>query len=198
MTLVSDPHAPWYTKLHIQIFIAMAVGATLGLTIGPPAARALGWLGTVFVQGLNMVIVPLVFTSLTKEAFPIIRYRTRDITRLLPGTARTMRRMERVGGRTDDMLIIRGVNVFPSQIEAEILKVSGLSPHFVCEVATAGNMKSLTIRVEPKPNALVEGLADELAALVKSNVGVTAEVRVEEPGVLPRSQGKAQRVRDAT
>ncbi|NNC81252.1 MAG: phenylacetate--CoA ligase [Acidimicrobiales bacterium] len=136
----------------------------------------------------------LVFTSLTKEAFPIIRYRTRDITRLLPGTARTMRRMERISGRTDDMLIIRGVNVFPSQVEAEILKIDGLSPHFLCEVGTDGNMKSLTVRVEPQPGVEDDGLGPALQHYIKTNIGVTADVIVEAEGALPRSQGKAQRV----
>ncbi|MEZ5282111.1 MAG: phenylacetate--CoA ligase PaaK [Acidimicrobiales bacterium] len=136
----------------------------------------------------------LVFTSLTKQAFPVIRYRTRDITRLLPGTARSMRRIERVTGRTDDMLIIRGVNVFPSQIEAEIMKVPGLSPHFVIEVGRSGNLQTLTIRVEPEPGAAVDGLDHELVHKVKGNIGVSATVVLAEVGSIERSQGKAVRV----
>ncbi len=136
----------------------------------------------------------LVFTSLTKQAFPVIRYRTRDITTLLPGTARTMRRMARVTGRTDDMLIIRGVNVYPSQIEAEILRIDGLSPHFLLEVTKDRNMSSLKVRVEPQPTGAPADAAEQLRGLIKSNVGVTADVELAEVGDLPRSQGKAQRV----
>ncbi len=139
----------------------------------------------------------LVFTSLTKEAFPIIRYRTRDLTTLLPGTARTMRRMAKVTGRSDDMLIIRGVNVFPTQVEAEILKVDGLAPHYVLETSKQGNMTALTVRVEETGGLAAvdrERAAADLAALVKNNIGVTAAIDVVPPGGVPRSQGKAQRV----
>ncbi len=139
----------------------------------------------------------LVFTSLTKEAFPVIRYRTRDLTTLLPGTARSMRRIARVTGRTDDMLIIRGVNVFPTQVEAEILKVDGLAPHYVLETTKAGNMTELTVRVERSDScdeAGAETAASDLASLVKGNVGVSAKIEVVAPGQVPRSQGKAQRV----
>lgn len=136
----------------------------------------------------------LVFTSLTKQASPVIRYRTRDITTLLPGTSRTMRRMAKVTGRSDDMLIIRGVNVFPSQIEAEVLRVDGLSPHFLLEVGKDANMSTLKVRVEPQPDRASEGSATQLKALIKSNIGVTAEVELADVGALPRSQGKAQRV----
>jgi len=136
----------------------------------------------------------LVFTSLTKQAFPVIRYRTRDITTLLPGTARTMRRMARVTGRSDDMLIIRGVNVYPSQIEAEILRIAGLSPHFLLEVTRDANMATLNVRVEPQPGATITDEVERLQAAIKGNVGVTSEVQVTAIGDLPRSQGKAQRV----
>jgi phenylacetate-CoA ligase len=139
----------------------------------------------------------LVFTSLTKEAFPVIRYRTRDLTRLLPGTARTMRRMAKVTGRSDDMLIIRGVNVFPSQVEAEIFKVAGLTPHYVLQVGTEGHLKTLTVKVEHAPDAepsTTDTLAAELAHHIKSNIGITAAVDVVAPESVPRSQGKAQRV----
>ena len=130
----------------------------------------------------------LVFTSLSKEALPVIRYRTRDLTRLLPPTARSMRRMEKVTGRSDDMLIIRGVNVFPSQIEELILKTPGLSPHYVLELSKQGPLDHLAV--------VVEGSAEGAAALahhIKSYVGVSAEVRI---GAVERSIGKAKRVID--
>jgi len=136
----------------------------------------------------------LVFTSLTKQAFPVIRYRTRDITRLLPGTSRTMRRMAKVTGRSDDMLIIRGVNVYPSQIEAEVLKIDGLSPHFVLEVQSEGNMSALNVLVEPQPGFDVTDEAELLKDAIKANVGVTTDVRLAAVGELERSKGKAQRV----
>jgi phenylacetate-CoA ligase len=142
----------------------------------------------------------LVFTSLTKEAMPIVRYRTRDLTRLLPGTARTMRRMERITGRTDDMIILRGVNLFPSQIEEQILKCSGLSPHFQLELSRHDRMDAMTVVVEARPHS-VSGAARaaqarELAHHVKSVIGVTAGVRVVDPGGIERSQGKAKRIVD--
>ncbi len=130
----------------------------------------------------------LVFTSLTKEALPVIRYRTRDLTRLLPPTARSMRRMEKVTGRSDDMLIIRGVNVFPSQIEELILRTTGLTPHYVLEVSKQGPLDHLAV--------VVEGSAEGAAALahhIKSYVGISAEVRI---GAVERSIGKAKRVID--
>ena len=139
----------------------------------------------------------LVFTSLTKQAFPVVRYRTRDRTRLLPGTARTMRRMQKVTGRTDDMLIIRGVNVFPTQIEAELFKVDGLAPYYQLVVTSEGNMARLDVHVEPEPDsAPVDSMGRDLERLIKENVGVSTHVRVGEPGSVPRSQGKAQRVVD--
>jgi phenylacetate-CoA ligase len=130
----------------------------------------------------------LVFTSLTKEALPVIRYRTRDLTRLLPGTARTMRRMERISGRSDDMLIIRGVNVFPSQIEELILKQPGLSPHYVLEVTKDGPLDHLTVVVEGDPQA-----TGALQHHIKSYIGISADVRI---GAVERSIGKAKRVID--
>ncbi|MDE0664215.1 MAG: phenylacetate--CoA ligase [Acidimicrobiaceae bacterium] len=138
----------------------------------------------------------LVLTALTKRGQPVIRYRTRDLTRLLPGTARTMRRIQRVTGRSDDMLIVRGVNVFPSQIEAEILKVDGLTPHFQIHVDRSANLASLTIRVErdPASRRAADELGTALADHIKGNIGVSAEVAVAEPGEVPRSAGKAQRV----
>ncbi|GAB2604445.1 phenylacetate-coenzyme A ligase [Paractinoplanes abujensis] len=136
----------------------------------------------------------LLFTSLTKEAMPIIRYRTRDLSRLLPGTARTMRRMQRITGRTDDMMIVRGVNVFPTQIEELILRVPGLAPHYQCVLTRPGRMDELTVRVESRPGASSDGR--ELAALIKQNIGVTAAVEVLPPDGLERSVGKARRIVD--
>ncbi len=142
----------------------------------------------------------LVFTSLTKEAFPIIRYRTRDLTRLLPGTARSMRRMEKVTGRSDDMIILRGVNVFPTQIEEQLLAITTLAPHFQIELTRKGRMDHMIIHVEATTGAANdharEAAAKQLSARIKSTVGITAEVRASEPGKVARSQGKAVRVID--
>ena len=137
----------------------------------------------------------LVITSLTKEALPVIRYRTRDITTLLPGTARTMRRLARITGRSDDMLIIRGVNVYPSQIEAELMQVEGLTPHYQLHRGEDGNMATLTVRVEAlDTQADRSALAEQARHRIKTMVGVTAVVEVVDPFTVPRSQGKAQRV----
>jgi phenylacetate-CoA ligase len=137
----------------------------------------------------------LVFTSLTKQAMPIVRYRTRDLSRLLPGTARPMRRMARITGRTDDMLIIRGVNLFPSQIEELILKCEGLAPHYVLEVSRPGRMDELEVIVEAKL-AADPAHGHRLTGLIKDVIGVSVKVQVVEPGAVGRSAGKAQRVRD--
>jgi phenylacetate-CoA ligase len=135
----------------------------------------------------------LVFTSLTKEALPIIRYRTRDLTRLLPGSARTMRRMQKITGRSDDMMIIRGVNVFPSQIEELILKQPGLTPHYVCELGKVGALDTLTVQVE----GVVSGdAALRLEHDIKAYIGVSAKVEVLPNGSIERSAGKAKRVID--
>ncbi|MEC7145865.1 MAG: phenylacetate--CoA ligase PaaK [Actinomycetota bacterium] len=137
----------------------------------------------------------LVITSLTKQALPVIRYRTRDITTLLPGTARTMRRLARITGRSDDMLIIRGVNVYPSQIEAELMQVDGLSAHYQLHKGTDGTMATLTVMVEAlDPAADRVALAAQACERIKTMIGVTATVEVVEPFAVPRSQGKAQRV----
>jgi phenylacetate-CoA ligase len=145
----------------------------------------------------------LVLTPLTKEGMPVIRYRTRDLTRLLPGTARKMRRMERVKGRSDDMLIIRGVNVFPSQIEAVLAQEERLAPHYVLELRRPGALDELDVVVEARQSlggklsaaeqAELEGKAQHL---IKAFIGVTTRVRVVEPGTVERSQGKAKRVLD--
>ncbi|NNF76456.1 MAG: phenylacetate--CoA ligase [Rhizobiales bacterium] len=142
----------------------------------------------------------LVFTSLTKEAFPIIRYRTRDLTRLLPGTARSMRRMEKVTGRSDDMLIVRGVNVFPTQIEEQIVKIKTLSPHWQIERVKQGNMEGLCVHCEANPSNASEpersAAAAALEKTVKDFIGISVKALVHEPGGVARSEGKAQRVVD--
>jgi phenylacetate-CoA ligase len=143
----------------------------------------------------------LVLTTLTKEALPVIRYRTRDLTRLLPPTARSMRRMGRIGGRSDDMLIIRGVNVFPSQIEELVLRLSGLTPHYQLEVTREGQLDRLAVRVECATHAAADGelrarLQQALAESVQSTVGISVEVLVCDPGTHERSSGKAHRVID--
>lgn len=141
----------------------------------------------------------LVFTSLTKEAMPVIRYRTRDLTRLLPGTARTMRRMEKITGRSDDMLIIRGVNVFPTQIEERVLRQPGLAPHYQIRVSRKGQLDILTIQVERNADAVdadAEKIAQALQIDIKDFVGVSADIEVCDPGQVARSEGKAVRVID--
>lgn len=140
----------------------------------------------------------LVFTTLSKQGLPMIRYRTRDLTRLLPGSARTMRRIEKITGRSDDMLIIRGVNVFPTQIEEQILSVEGLSPHYLMEIEKKGNLDSVSVMVECVQGytAGTDVLAEELQIKIKSLVGISASVVVKEIGELPRSEGKAKHVID--
>jgi phenylacetate-CoA ligase len=141
----------------------------------------------------------LVFTSLTKEAMPVIRYRTRDLTRLLPGTARPMRRMARIGGRSDDMMIVRGVNVFPSQVEELILGIPALAGHYVIELTRDGRLDTMTVRAEARPEAWGTDPAPHARALahaVKSRIGVSALVEVAAPGTIERSLGKARRVID--
>ena len=138
----------------------------------------------------------LVFTSLTKEALPVIRYRTRDLTRLLPGTARVMRRMERITGRSDDMLIIRGVNLFPSQIEELILKQPELSPHYVMELTKEGPLDHLTVLVEIAPGKADRSSAEKLKHNIKSMIGVSTDVKIVPISSIERSIGKAKRVID--
>lgn len=141
----------------------------------------------------------LVFTSLTKEAMPVIRYRTGDLTRLLPGSARTMRRMDKITGRSDDMLIIRGVNVFPSQVEEQILAIEDLGPHYQLQVSREGNLDHLTIDVEladSNANQDITDVAKRLQHKIKSMIGVSSRINVLSQGEIPRSVGKAQRVID--
>jgi phenylacetate-CoA ligase len=143
----------------------------------------------------------LVFTSLTKEALPIIRYRTRDLTRLLPGTARTMRRMEKITGRSDDMMIVRGVNVFPTQIEELILKRAELAPHYLCILTREGPLDALTVAVEARQGLAHEGneaqaAAQALAHEIKVYIGTSARIELRPSGGIERSLGKAKRVLD--
>ena len=142
----------------------------------------------------------LVFTTLTKEGLPMVRYRTRDLTRLLPGTARSMRRMEKITGRSDDMIILRGVNVFPTQIEEQILKCKGLAPHFQIELVRAGRMDNMIVHVECAPDQVAEEAraksAKELAHHIKSVVGVSTRIEIHDPNAIARSEGKAKRVVD--
>jgi len=141
----------------------------------------------------------LVFTTLTKQAMPVIRYRTRDLTRLLPGTARTMRRMEKITGRTDDMIILRGVNLFPTQIEEIVLGIPTLSPHFQCHLDRSGNLDTLTVRVERRDattDAEAAAAQAELASRIKASIGVSVGVDVVDVASIERSVGKMRRIVD--
>jgi phenylacetate-CoA ligase len=142
----------------------------------------------------------LVLTTLTKEAMPVIRYRTRDLTRLLPGTARSMRRIEKVTGRSDDMMIVRGVNVFPTQIEELLLKIEPLSAHYQVVLTREGRMDDMEVRVEIRPEADAPETRRRSAALlaehIKGLIGVTAKVSVVDPDAIERSLGKARRIVD--
>ncbi|KFG01598.1 phenylacetate--CoA ligase [Streptomyces scabiei] len=158
------------------------------------------------VDPLTDVVLPggeegeIVFTSLTKEALPVIRYRTRDLTRLLPGTARpAFRRMRKVTGRCDDMIILRGVNVFPSQIEEIVLRTPAVAPHFQIRLTRRGRMDHMTVRVEARPGTAPEqreAAATAITRAVKDGVGVTVEVTIVDPETLERSVGKLKRVKD--
>jgi len=144
----------------------------------------------------------LVFTSLTKEAMPVIRYRTRDLTRLLPGTARPMRRIDKITGRSDDMMIIRGVNVFPSQIEELASPIPQLAPHYQIDITREGNMDSLALNIELTPAFANLGqddrmaVAKQLSSKIKTFIGVSCAINIADPGQIARSEGKAVRVRD--
>jgi phenylacetate-CoA ligase len=130
---------------------------------------------------------------------PVVRYRTRDLTRLLPGTARTMRRMEKITGRTDDMVILRGVNLFPTQIEELILRTPALSPHFQLHLSRRGRMDAMAVHVERRADitaAEADAAGTQLVALIKNTIGVTTEIAVQEPGAIERSAGKMRRVID--
>ncbi|MFI8962895.1 phenylacetate--CoA ligase PaaK [Streptomyces sp. NPDC053493] len=141
----------------------------------------------------------LVFTSLTKEAMPVVRYRTRDLTRLLPGTARVFRRMEKVTGRSDDMVILRGVNLFPTQIEEIVLRTPAVAPHFQLRLTREGRLDALTVRAEARPEATPDQRAEAaraIAAAVKDGIGVSVAVEVVDPETLERSVGKIKRILD--
>jgi phenylacetate-CoA ligase len=141
----------------------------------------------------------LVFTSLTKEAMPIIRYRTRDLTRLLPGTARAMRRMEKVTGRTDDMIILRGVNVFPTQIEEKLLTITALSMHYQIVLTRSGRMDEMEVHVEARPESTSDDrvlAARRLEQSIKDSIGISSRVVVRDPDSIERSAGKAKRIVD--
>ncbi|BCJ48910.1 phenylacetate-coenzyme A ligase [Actinoplanes sp. NBRC 14428] len=141
----------------------------------------------------------LVLTSLTKEAMPVVRYRTRDLTRLLPGTARPMRRIEKITGRTDDMIILRGVNLFPTQIEELILRTPELAPHFQCVLTRAGRLDAMTVKVERRHGTSPEAAraaGRDLATMVKNTIGVSLTIEVIEPDGVERSMGKMRRIVD--
>ncbi len=142
----------------------------------------------------------LVFTTLTKEGLPMIRYRTRDLTRLLPGSARSMRRMEKITGRSDDMIILRGVNVFPSQIEEQVVATGGLTNHYQIELFRAGHMDAMRIHVECAPDSTDEASKTAAARVlykhIKDVVGISTEIDIRDPGEVDRSTGKAVRVVD--
>ncbi|MEU9859815.1 phenylacetate--CoA ligase PaaK [Streptomyces sp. NPDC047971] len=141
----------------------------------------------------------LVFTSLTKEAMPVVRYRTRDLTRLLPGTARAFRRMEKVTGRSDDMVILRGVNLFPTQIEEIVLRTPAVAPHFQLKLTREGRLDALTVRAEARPDATPDQRAEAARAItqaVKDGIGVSVGVEVVDPETLERSVGKIKRIVD--
>jgi len=144
----------------------------------------------------------LVFTSLSKEAMPVVRYRTRDLTKLLPPTSRSMRRMAKITGRSDDMMIIRGVNVFPSQIEELILRQPDLAPHYQCVITRPGHLDELTVRVETTLRFVHAGIDSRqqvirsLTENIKNLIGVSALVELNDPGAIERSLGKAKRVVD--
>ena len=142
----------------------------------------------------------LVFTTLTKEGMPVIRYRTRDLSRLLPGTARSMRRMEKITGRSDDMIILRGVNVFPTQIEEQVLRTAGLAPYFQIELIRDGALDAMRVHVEPLPDDASakarQAQTQDLTNHIKNVIGVSAHVIVGDPGSVARSEGKAKRVVD--
>jgi phenylacetate-CoA ligase len=141
----------------------------------------------------------LAFTSLTKQAMPVIRYRTRDLTRLLPGTARTMRRMQKITGRTDDLIILRGVNVFPTQIEELIMRIPALSPHFQLHLTRAKRMDELAVNVEHRAGATADEIAAagaRLTSMIKNIIGVTVSASVLPPGIVERSAGKMRRIID--
>jgi phenylacetate-CoA ligase len=211
---------PWGEAMRSQIEAAMQIDATdiygLSEVMGPGVASEcietkdgpVIWEDHFYpeiIDPQSTAMLPdgdlgeLVLTSLTKEALPIIRYRTRDLTRLLPPTARSMRRIQKIIGRSDDMLIIRGVNVYPSQIETELLQIRHFAPHYLLEVDRAGNLDTLTVHVELAVGTSGAGglaAAAQLEKLIKSHVGISVAVKTGRCGSITRSRGKAQHVID--
>ncbi|WP_033213944.1 phenylacetate--CoA ligase PaaK [Streptomyces virginiae] len=212
---------PWTEEMRREIEERLDIDAVdiygLSEVIGPGVAQEFAetkdglhiWEDHFFpevVDPLTGAVLPegepgeLVFTSLTKEAMPIIRYRTRDLTRLLPGTARpAFRRMEKITGRSDDMIILRGVNVYPTQIEEVLLRTPGLAPHFQLRLTREGRMDALTVRVEARRETDAErrqDAADAVVRAVKEGVGVSVRVEVVDPETLERSVGKIKRLVD--
>jgi phenylacetate-CoA ligase len=211
---------PWTNQMRAEIEARAGIDATdiygLSEVIGPGVAQECVetkdglhiWEDHFYPEVIDPVTgqpVPdgelgeLVFTSLTKQAMPVVRYRTRDLTRLLPGTARTMRRMERITGRSDDMIILRGVNLFPTQVEELILRIPALAPHFQIHLTRPGRMDEMTVRVERRPGASAAdaGTAGtHLSAMIKNTIGVTVTTVIGDPGTVERSAGKMRRVID--
>ncbi|WCT74151.1 phenylacetate--CoA ligase [Sphingomonas naphthae] len=211
---------PWTAEMRREIEQAFAIDATdiygLSEVIGPGVAQEFVtdkggctiWEDHFYPEVIDPEtgeVLPegsegeLVFTSLTKQALPIIRYRTRDLTRLMPGLELPMRRMAKITGRSDDMMIIRGVNVFPTQIEEQILKCAGLAPHFMIEISRPGRMDEVCIQVERRDGIDADQSVAEgrrLGAFVKDIIGISARIDVMPPATVARSVGKAQRVRD--
>jgi phenylacetate-CoA ligase len=211
---------PWTDAMRREIEATFAIDATdiygLSEVIGPGVAQECGvakdgptiWEDHFFPEIIDPEtgrVLPdgeegeLVFTSLTKEAMPVIRYRTRDLTRLLPGSSRPMRRMAKITGRSDDMLIIRGVNVFPSQIEEIILSCPALSPHYAIELTRPGRMDVVALEVEHRNGATPDEQqrdARELTHKIKALIGISVNVTIKPPASLARSEGKAKRVSD--
>jgi len=209
---------PWTNKMRAEIEERLGIDAVdiygLSEVIGPGVAQECidrkdgptVWEDMFYPEIIDPetgVVLPdgefgeLVFTSLVKEAMPVIRYRTRDLTRLLPGTSRPMRRIEKITGRSDDMMIVRGVNVFPTQIEELILSVEGLSPHYQIELYKQGNLDSVTVNCERTDQSVNNrNAAAELSKKIKGMIGISAVVNVLDEGQVARSHGKAQRVVD--
>ena len=212
---------PWTNAMRQEIEQRMGLSAVdiygLSEVMGPGVAQEFGstkdgptiWEDSFYPEIINPdslepiadgIEGELVFTSLVKEAMPVIRYRTRDLTTLLPGSASVMRRMAKITGRSDDMMIIRGVNVFPSQIEEQILKVPQLSPHYLIEITRDGNLDNLLVHVEARSNQVDTAeramAAKELQHHIKVMIGVSTKINIVGEGEVARSQGKAQRVID--
>jgi phenylacetate-CoA ligase len=211
---------PWTNEMRTEIEARAGIDATdiygLSEVIGPGVAQECVetkdglhvWEDHFYPEVIDPItgeVLPdgeqgeLVFTSLTKQAMPVIRYRTRDLTRLLPGTARTMRRIEKITGRTDDMIILRGVNLFPTQVEELILALPDLSPHFQLHLSKHGNLDAMTVHVERRPDATPEAAetaSAQLATLIKNTIGVSTHIVVEPPNTIERSMGKMRRIVD--